>query len=88
MDLPMRNFVLVQLLRALLFCLHEVAVAVEVALLNCGDDRLLEVALDFGEEALSDVWITGFLFYLGDLGALLFLLGQVDLGLFLNPETI
>ncbi len=59
----MRNFVLVQLIRALLFCLHEVAVAVEVALLNCGDDRLLEVALDFGQEALSDVWVTDIFFY-------------------------
>ena len=66
MDLPMRNFVLLRLLRALLFCLNEVAVAVIVALLNCGDDRLLEIALDFGQKALSDVWVTGILFYLGD----------------------
>ena len=88
MDLPMRNFVLLRLLRALLFCLNEVAVAVIVALLNCGDDRLLEVALDFRQEALSDVWVTGILFYLGDGWALLFLLGQFYLGLFFNPETI
>lgn len=60
----------------------------EVTLMNCGDDRLLEVEFDLGQKALSDVRVTASLFYLGHRNVFLFILGQFYLRLFLNPLTI